>query len=199
MKQSNKQLNINKVIQSKLGFEACFILYCVYTKDEDLIYNYIENCNKINTEIFLKLKDKGLLDINSVDYNSISFDILSLTKAGKKLALELTEINVSEGNFEEFVKCYPSKVQANGKARPLKVNLDRCKKLYNELLLETTHEILCKTAEIYINERKKSGEEQFTVQLQVWLNQKYYQNYIEELNNYSDNQNTKEIRNLDAI
>ena len=78
------------------------------------------------------------------------------------------------------------------RSRPLQGNLSKCKKLYEKLLLETTHEILCKAADLYTDEKMKSGDQMFMQALEAWLFQKNYQIYLEDIdkpiiqNNFTD-------------
>ncbi len=49
------EVNINTLLDLGLGFEAHFLLYCLYNKDNNQLLTYIKQCKKINTEVFKQL------------------------------------------------------------------------------------------------------------------------------------------------
>ncbi len=55
------KVNIDRIIALGLGLEHYFILYCLYTKEEQLIHSYTSKCKKINTEVFRELEKSGYL------------------------------------------------------------------------------------------------------------------------------------------
>ena len=88
----------------------------------------------------------------------------------------------------------------NGVPRRLHGNLKRAKELYNKLLLETTHDILCKAAKLYHQEKIRANSEMYMQDLSVWLNQKNYLLYVDDItNNDSNDYNMGKITNVDAI
>jgi len=178
----NFEININTLLELKLGFEAYFVLYCVHAKDKQLITNYTTQCKKINTDIFKQLQSDGYLEIANHTGEHIYFELLSLANKGSKLFCESGNAFDLEKQFGEFRACYPMMVKEGFKTRRLHGNLSRCKKLYEKLLMETTHDILCKTAKLYTNEKFKSGEQIYMQDLGTWLHQKNYLLYIDDLN-----------------
>ena len=186
---------IQKVINLNIGFESFFVLYCLYHKDKTLIYEYVTKCKKINTEIFKSLESDGYLLIDDPEQtNKITFELLSLTEKGFNL-IRLNDMVLSDpathnsvSNFEGFRKFYPTLVKDGLKERRLQGNVKRCKALYDKLLAETTHDILCKCAEIYTNIHKKSGDSIYMQNLETWLNQKTYQLYLEDVEKETNNQ-----------
>lgn len=207
-------INIDEILNSKLSFEAYFILYCVYYNYENLINKYIKECKKINTEVFESLKLKGFLNIIDPEQtNNIYFELLSLTEKGRILIesnkvknedlirlglpslLKIPKVIIpeeSENNFEKFRKFYPIVVRSGFKTRRLHGNLKRCKSLYEKLLMETTHNILCECARSYYKEKQISGDELYIQNLETWLFQKTYLLYLSEVDqleyNKQDNQ-----------
>jgi len=196
-----KQL-INEIIKSKLGFEGYFVLYCVFHKEKDLIYEYVSKCKKINTEIFRQLESNGYLLIDDPEQtNKITFELLSLTEKGfdfiqsNDQMTEVINLPISDSNFEGFRKFYPTVVKDGLKERRLQGNVKRCKSLYDKLLMETTHDILCKCAELYHNKHKKSGDAIYMQNLETWLNKRTYQLYVDDIEKPLE----QDITNLDAI
>lgn len=176
------EVDIYTLLESKLGFEAYFVLYCLYTNDEELISSYTSNCKKIQTEVFTKLETDGYITINTND-GKIYFKLLSLTTRGKSLFDNRNPHKV-DSQFEEFRTHYPSSVKVPGKTVPRRLHSDlaRCKKLYKNLMVETTHDILCKAADLYYQEKIKSGSTMYMQELATWLHQKNYQQYLEDIN-----------------
>lgn len=186
----NKQF-IETLINYELSLEGFLILYCLYIKDKDLLNSYTETCDKIKTDILQKLEYQELIKISSYDTH-IYFELLSLTEKGSRLiSLLLQDCNPSlagqtplprsEGNFDDFRTYYPKVIKQGGDIRRLHGNLPRCRKLYDKLLMETTHEILCKSAKAYYDEHKHSGNEKYMQNLETWLNKKMYLSYKEDL------------------
>lgn len=183
MNNSKFEVDINILKEYKLSLEAYLILYCLITNDEKLISYYILNCKKIPTEVFDKLKSDGYITYNAEDGN-IYFKLLSLTDKGKSLALcpNVSPIDL-DSQFIEFRKHYPSSVKVPGRSVPRRLHGDlaRCRKLYANLMVETTHEILCKAADMYYKEKLNSGSVMYMQDLATWLHQKNYQQYLEDI------------------
>lgn len=183
MNNSKFEVDINIMKEHKLSLEAYLILYCLITNDENLISYYIKNCKKIPTEVFNNLKSDGFIDFSTEDGN-IYFKLLSLTDKGKSLALRpnVSPLNL-DSQFDEFRKHYPSSVKVPGRSVPRRLHSDlaRCRKLYSGLMVETTHEILCKAADMYYQEKIKSGSTMYIQDLVTWLHQKNYQQYLEDI------------------
>ena len=177
----NFEININTLLELKLGFEAYFVLYCVHAKDKQLITNYTTQCKKINTDIFKQLQSDGYLEIANHTGEHIYFELLSLANKGHALFSEsATSTFDLEKQFGEFRACYPMMVKEGFKTRRLHGNLSKCKRLYEKLLMETTHDILCKTAQLYTQEQFKSGQI-YMQSLETWLFQKNYTQFLQDL------------------
>ncbi len=182
----NNQIDINKIIENKIGLEAYLILYSLYTNNKQIITNYTQSCKKINTEIFRKLEEDNFITINNEVDEKIYYELLSLTEHGSELVQGCLHqgakkhSHILENNFEEFRKSYPLIVKNGINTRRLHTDLKRSKSSYDKLLLETTHDILCKSAKLYHNEMIKSGSEYYMQNLSTWLNQANYKQYLEE-------------------
>ena len=189
-------IDVNNVIESGLGLEAYLILYCVKTNNNNLISSYTRKCKKINTEIFKDLEAKGLLNIKWNDSNQIHFSLLSLTSRADELlqpyvlAKSVDSVKTIDENLEkqfgEFLTIYPKSVKDGLTTRRLHGNLSKCKKLYEKLLMETTHDVLCKAAKLYVEEKYRSRSQMFIQALETWLNQKNYQQYLEDIEKISN-------------
>ena len=203
----NNILDIDKIIDNKLGLEAYLILYCLYTKNKQLIQTYTNQCKKINTEIFNELIEANYISMNNSKDNKIYYELLSLTEQGALIAKKCLSPYVvkpnsliSEHNFEDFKHYYPSSVKEGVKSRKLHGDLRRCRISYDKLLLETTHDVLCKCAKLYHNEMIRSNSEYYMQNLVTWLNQANYKQYLEEANKIDNkDNNTIEHTNIDAI
>jgi hypothetical protein len=178
---SNFEINIDTLFEAKLGFEAYFILYCIHTKNKQLITTYTTQCKKIETNIFKQLQTDGYLDIKNQSDHNIYFELLSLANKGIVLFSGINSTFDLEKQFGEFRTCYPMVVKEGLKSRRLHTDLSRCKKLYETLLMETTHDILCKCAKIYTAEKFKSNEQIYMQDLSTWLHQKNYLLYVEDV------------------
>lgn len=193
---NNYDVNIKTILESKLGFEAHFVLYCIHNKTKDLIVQYTNQCKKINTDIFKSLESDGYLNITTTDTDKIYFELLSLTDKGQCLIASVRTLT-SEKQFEEFKTFYPNKVKNGVEIRRLHGNLRKCKTSYEKLLLETSHDILCKCAKLYHNEKIRSNSEIYMQNLETWLNQKNYLQYVDDVTTNQIEQ--QEPNNLDAI
>lgn len=175
------EININTLITNKIGFEAYFILYCIYKNDENLITEYIRNCKKIETDVFNKLEEKGYLNIRRKEENkdTIYFKHLNLEDKGKLLFEDLDKAKATnDEKFKDFRNNYPKSTK-NG--RKLHNNLGRCRTIYIDITKSISHDILCKCARLYILEKKKTNSEEYIQMLETWLHQKNYEQYIDEL------------------
>ena len=176
------EIDIDLLKTHKLGLEAYLILYCLINNNERLINEYIINCKKIPTEVFNKLRDEGYISYNTKDGN-ITFRLLSVTEKGKSLYIGKPSSPNVTSQFEDFRKHYPNSVRIPGRTVPRRLHGDlaRCRKLYSNLMMETTHEILCQAADMYYNEKLHSNSLQYMQDLATWLHQKNYQQYLEDI------------------
>lgn len=172
------EVNIKDLLTLRLGFEEHFILYCLYKKDKKLITSYTNECKKINTEIFKKLATEGYLLINNQKDSNIHFEYLSLEEKGRLLFDNSDIGGCSSTHFEEFRNNYPSSTKGG---RRLHSDLSRCRKLYKEITKEISHEVLCKCARLYVQEKKKTNSEDFIQSLPTWLHQHNYEQYIDDV------------------
>lgn len=175
-------VDINRLIELKLGFEEYFIIHCISTNNEQLILSYVKNCKFIDTSVFKKLEADGYIRIKTTPNGVINFRLLSLAEKSESILCDRAAILDLEKQFGEFRKCYPLSVQAGKQVRRLQGNLKRCKQLYDKLLMETTHEILCKCAELYTQEKYKTNSQMYMQNLETWLHQRNYEQYLEDIN-----------------
>ncbi len=197
-------VDVKELSRLEIGLEAYLVLYCVFKKDERMLTTYTKKCKKIDTNIFSDLEGRGYVKINYEGGESVYFRSLSLTEKGNDLFSHKIITTPTLGNFDEFRACYPSSVKHGIEKRVLHSDLARCRKLYNELLGETTHEILCKCAKLYHNQQLKNnlvkpGSIMFTQALSAWLHQKNYLQYIDDINKEVDDIGNIEGGNLHAI
>lgn len=183
-------ISINKAIENSLTLEEYFIIYALFHNAEDILIAYTKK-NKINTVIFENLKLKGYINYKDEHKNELYFELLSLTDFG--LLVFNNPLDKSEYNFESFRKIYPTKVTDNFIVRRLHGNLAKCKKLYEKLLLETTDYNLSRCLKLYVDEQLKNNNGIYMKNLETWLSQKLYKNYIDDLENENiKNQNQSE-------
>ncbi len=102
---------------------------------------------------------------------------------------------ISEHNFEDFRTFYPMRVKDGFISRPLHGNLKKCRSLYDKLLMETTHDLLCKCAKLYYEEKYNSNSLKYMQNLETWLNQKNYLLYIEDAKQLKETINNNTINN----
>lgn len=174
-------VDINKLIELNLGFEAYFVLYCIAKEDEKLILSYVKNCKFIHTDVFKKLEADGYINIKETPNGVINFRLLSLAAKGKSLFYKTVSPLDMEKQFGEFRQCYPMTVKAGNQVRRLQGNLKRCRQLYEKLLMETTHETLCRCAELYTQEKYKTNSQMYMQNLETWLHQRNYEQYLEDI------------------
>ena len=58
--------------------------------------------------------------------------------------------------------------------------------------METTHEILCECAKLYTQEKFKTGNQIYMQNLETWLNQRNYEQYLDDIGkttNFTTNTN----------
>jgi hypothetical protein len=169
---ANFEISMKILLEKKLNFDKYIILYSLYKKDFNLISTYVDSCGGIDTKYFDELSKEGYLTISAHD-GPICYEHLSLTDKGKGVFT-----NNSDTLFEEFRKFYPKQTP---RGRRLHGNLRRCKQLYSKLLEETTHEILCKCAQLYTEEKLRTNSQEYYQGLDVWLNQRNYLTHIEDI------------------
>lgn len=178
-----KEFNVGlkTLLDNKLSFEAYFILWCVRYKEKKLLLDYVEKCGKIKNEHFERLEGSKLLFINRsrLIEDNITFESLSLTALSNKLF----NIDLATELFEEFKQYYPSVVGDKYSRRRLHTDQKRCKSLYSKIIngdIEL-HKMLCKAADMYHEEKKRSSSLQFMQAMPAWLFQENYEPYLEEI------------------
>lgn len=194
-------IDIDELLDNNLTLEDYIILYCLYHKNKFLLEKYTKKCKKIDTEVFHELQLKGLIKI-AKNNGTLYYELLSLTDKGShtvNLVNKDFKSLKSDGNlnaengFASFRSIYPKTVKRGSHTRRLHLDLPRCEKLYNKLLLETSHNTLCEAAKNYYEEHIKRNSEYFMQSLPTWLQQKTYLTYIDKIDE------TDTVTNLEAI
>ncbi len=194
----NLTINLSTLISSNLSLEAYLILWCLHTKNEELMLEYIRNCRKIPTEIFDLLEQQQYITIQrqQIKDNKITFNSLNITTLGKNLFT----IKDIDRLFEELKQSYPATVGNKLNKRRLHTDLKRCKALYKKIINDDLelHENICKSAIMYHQEKLKTGSEIYMQNLATWLHQENYNQYLEEaklanLNSFTEESNITAI------
>lgn len=191
-------VNLDILLSKGLSFEAYFIIWCVYTKDETLILEYIRKCRKIPTEIFDLLEEQQFITIKRQELkdNKVTFSSLNVTSLG----VDLFKIQDFDRLFEELKSAYPITVGDKLNKRRLHTDLKRCKALYKKIInndLEL-HNNICKAAVLCHQEKLKTNSEIYMQNLATWLHQENYNQYLEEAKSL-DLSAPKEESNITAI
>jgi hypothetical protein len=176
-------VSLDTLLRNNLSFEAYFILWCLYNKQEGTITDYVENCGAISKTVWTKLQDKGYLSFTG-EVEQITYNRLSISDKG----ISLFTLKDFDTIFAELREAYPSHVKDGSTRRPLHTDLKRCKALYKKLI-ETDiekHKLICKCALLYYNEKKRAGGEKYMQNLATWLHQQNYESYLDEAKNLSD-------------
>ena len=81
------QVDLKTLVSLNLGFEAYFLLYCLYSKDLELLSSYTKNCKPLGTSVFLDLANSGYITIKG-EYNDktlFTYEMLGLTERGSSI------------------------------------------------------------------------------------------------------------------
>jgi hypothetical protein len=191
---SKFEIDLKKVIESKLSLDEYFLLYCLYNNADELLEQYKKNVDFIGGQHFPLLESLGYIRTGNMYHNGIE-----ITDAGRQIITQ--RVKIKDSKFEEFRKSYPTMVKFGHKTRRLQGNLEVCEKLYSKILVDDkiTHETLCKCAKAYWNEQAKNDGGWFTKLMEGWLRQKLYKNYIDDIENINLNEKIDDINNLDVI
>jgi hypothetical protein len=175
------QIDVATVLELKLGFEAYFVLYCLHTKDSELLLSYTRSCKKIDTQILNDLASSGYLTITT-DMEKISYSNLVLTEEGRSLFKSADSVASCMDEYDIFKQNYPTSVKVGRIPRRLHGNKARCIKLFRDIRKEgITTEDLSRCARIYIKEKLASGDHKYIQLLETWLSKRTYEEYLSEL------------------
>jgi hypothetical protein len=185
---------ISKLMEYNVTLQQWFVLYCLHSRDRQLIEDYIEKCGRISTIEFSLLRDKGLIILH--DPKEIRFDSASLTAKARELFFDNRVINIAtqfDNCFKELRDTFPSKVPANnGTYRRLQGDLTRCRKLYYKILVNkgeiniNLHKQILNAIRKQYLEFERGRRLPFFQSLSVYLHQQNYEAYLEEENNIED-------------
>lgn len=175
------QVDLKTLISLNLGFESYFLLYCIYSKDLELLSSYTKNCKLIDTSVFLNLANLGYITIEG-EYNDktlFTFQMLGLTERGSGIFKSRISPAIAAQKFEDFRKNYPKEVKRGSRVlRRLQGDKNRCVNLYMNILNEgISHEVLCKAARIYSAEKQNDEYIQLLV---TWLSKREYEQYLND-------------------
>ena len=183
---SEIKINSKILLDNELTLDQYFIMYCVYNKDSSLLGSYINKCTSIDFDVFDKLAALEYIDLGGVT-DEVRFSQITLTDKGMCLfGASKRNPSLIGQSFDEFKDNYPSSVREGRKVRRLHGNIKKCRELYLKLLNEVPHDVLCKCARLYHKEMRQSGSEIYMQMLETWLNQRNYQQYLDEAQNSSD-------------
>lgn len=180
-------INIEKLIKNKLSLEGYFILHCLYNEEDYILTNYVKNINKIPTKIFVDLVNGGFLISKSLTEFRIE-DIEVTDKFRDEFLLsDVSSTLTFEQAFEQLREKYPSKVTEGKAIRRLHGDVLRCKRSYESIICkhkvvnEQLHNTILQCIDYEINEKTKSRSLYYMQMLSTWLNQKSYEQYIDDV------------------
>jgi len=177
------KINIKKLIESGLTIESYFILECIYRDDNDSLESYVENCGKIDKSCFIDLIQKSYL---MPIIGDVIFSKLKLTPKALN-TLGYTKFLDHERFFKELKEVYPRKA---GK-RSLHQDLSGVKKKYKSIVdSEEMHIVILNCIRLYIKELKDTNRLEYIQLLPTFINQRNYEQYLEEASNITDNEET---------
>lgn len=173
------EIDIDRIIESKLNLNGWLILYCLHSKNNSLLLNYIAAVGKIQTKVFDDLVKHEWLSFegNSTEY---TLDNISLTDKFSNVFYP------KKSNALDFDFCYkqlkihyPSKVvDQYGGVRPLHTDNERCRKLYANAIMkdgqvdEEKHSMILQCINYIVNNKTKSKSLGFMQLLPTFLYQK---------------------------
>lgn len=176
-------INIKKLIESGLTIESYFILECIYRDDNESLESYVEKCGKIDKSCFIDLIQKAYLIPITGD---VTFSKLKLTPKALN-TIGHTKFLDHDRFFNELREVYPRKVGR----RSLHQDLSGVKKKYKSIIdSEEMHVNILNCVRLYIKELKDTGRLEYIQLLPTFINQRNYEQYLEESSNITDNEET---------
>lgn len=190
------QVDLKTLISLKLGFEAYFILHCLYFKELEMLLSYTRTCKLIASSVFIELANSGYITIKGeYDINTVlDFTMLGLTDKGAVIFKKQISPAIAAQKFEEFRLNYPKDVKRGARVlRRLQGDKNRCINLYMNILNEgVPHELLCKAARIYSKEKE---HDEYIQMLVTWLSKREYEQYL----NDDDVDNNASLSNIELV
>lgn len=167
------EINIEKLLKIGLSLESYFVLDCIYRNRQLLLEEYVTTFGQIDKPVFINLIEMGYI---KPIVSEITFDVLKVTQKF------LNDFGYSKLDhkryFKELKDTYPTKA-ING--RRLHQDLANCEKKYKNIVdSEQTHKNILKCVQLYIEDLKRTGSSQYIQLLSTWINQKNYEQYLEE-------------------
>ena len=175
-------IDYDKILNSDLTIDQYCILQIIAKEHRSFLEKYVTKYGKIDMSVFNILNKKGYLDIIG---DNITFNSLKITEKTKVL-FDLNTLD-HKWFFKELKDAYPKRVKINKRTRSLHQNMEDCEKKYKQIVdSEETHKKILKCVKAYVKELEDSGRLEFIQMLSTWINQKNYQTYIEEIENYEE-------------
>lgn len=181
------EVDLEKLISEKLSLEAYLILHCLYYSEENYLFRYANNVNKIPTKTFKWLVDQDY--ITADDDKEFTTDNIHLTNKFKEEILEIEENSLTfDKAFEELKEIYPSKVpDGYGGFRRLHQDPERCSRLYKSLIMKGNkinkelHNLIIQSIKFIVNEKTKSRSLNYMQMLPTFLNQRTWETVQEDV------------------
>lgn len=182
-------INTGKLIKSGLSIEAYFTLVCLSHDYQEVIELYVDKISRIDKSVFKALIDAGWVEIIG---ESITFDNIKITNKTDKFFNIVTTTLDHKKFFQELRDTYPKSAKFRGKRRPLHSDMDACEKKYRAIIdSEELHKKIIKCVKMYTNDlMKKDGSLEFMQLLSTWINQKNYQSYIDDTDDFKESEET---------
>jgi hypothetical protein len=179
------EVNIDKLISSKLSLEGYFILWCLYNEESGKLTGY---CNaseyKIPTRVFEQLvKDEYIEFKGEKDF---TLDNMVLTDKFKTDVLGLKDLKATSFDvaFQQLREHYPT-VTPNG--RRLHQDVERCKKLYKNVICplgkvdEELHSMILQCINFILNQKRKDRSLDYLQMLPTFLSQKNWESVMSDV------------------
>jgi hypothetical protein len=183
-------VDFDLLLRNKLKIEEYFVLFCLVNHlDEDLV-KYIDLTGNVTAGLFQRLQSLGYVVLK--DENNITFETIILTEHSKQL-FGVNNSDEFEPLFKELLSTYPNKVKRlTGGTRRLHNNLDGCRKTYKLTLMSigklniNLHKKIMLCIRMYHQEHLKDNKVEFMQLLSTFLNQKTWEQYLEEVTHITD-------------
>lgn len=184
------EIDLEKLVSNNLTLDGYLVLYCLYYKKEDVLLSYIKNTAKIPTKVFQDLVVKEFIDCESSE--TFTLNNMKLTGRFKELFVKEEEEVVKtpfDELFEELKNTYPNKVinLSTGEPRYLRQDLDRCEKLYRNIIVDKgvidyeLHKLIIQCIRYLVGIKTKSRSLGYMQMLPTFLQQKSWKAVVDDV------------------